>query len=46
MGIIDTTNESWSTGKVSKSREVQILRHYESKHVDYTRSDGFSVEKK
>jgi hypothetical protein len=46
MGKIDTTNVSWSTGKVSKSKEILILRYFESKHVNYTRSDNFSVEKK
>ncbi len=45
MGILDTTNVSWSTGKVSKSKEVLILRHYESKNVNYTRSDNFSIHK-
>ncbi len=46
MGILDTTNVSWSTGKVSKSKEVMILCYYESKHINYTRSDDFSNKKK
>jgi hypothetical protein len=46
MGIIDTTNLSWSTRKVSKSKEVLILHYYESKNVNYTKSDDFSDEKK
>jgi hypothetical protein len=46
MGIIDSTNVSWSTGKVPKCKEAPILRYYESKHVNYTRSDDFSDEKK
>jgi hypothetical protein len=46
MGIIDTTNVSWSTGKVSKRKEVIILCYYESKNVNYTRSDDFSVKRK
>jgi hypothetical protein len=46
MGIIDITSLSWSTRKVSKRKEVMILLYYESKHVNYTRSDDFSVDKK
>jgi hypothetical protein len=46
MGILDTTNLSWSTGKVSKSKEVMILCYYGSKHIKYTRSDDFSNKKK
>jgi hypothetical protein len=45
MGIINTNNVSWSTEKVPKC-EVLILRYYESKHVNYCRSDDFSDEKK
>jgi hypothetical protein len=46
MGILDTTNVSWSTGKVPKSTEVLILRYFESKHIKYARSDDFSKEKR
>jgi hypothetical protein len=46
MGIIDTTNVSWSTGNVPKCKEVLILLYYESKHANYSRSDYFSDEKK
>ncbi len=46
MGIIDTTNMSWSTGKVPKCKEALILLYYESKHANYSRSDYFSDEKK
>jgi hypothetical protein len=46
MGIIDTTNVSWSTKKLSKGNEGIILRYYEFKQVNYTRSDAFSDKKK
>jgi hypothetical protein len=45
MGIIDTTMVSWSTGKVSKSKEVLILRYYESKHVKFTRPGCIKYQK-
>jgi hypothetical protein len=45
MGIIDTTNLSWSTRKVSVSKEVIILCRYESKHVNNTRLDCIKYQK-
>ncbi len=46
MGIIDTTNLSWSTGKVPKCKEALIPLYYESKHANYSRSDYFPNEEK
>jgi hypothetical protein len=46
MGILDTTNVSWFTGKVPKSKEILILRYFESKNINYTRSDDFSNKKR
>jgi hypothetical protein len=45
MGIIDTTIVSWSTRKVSVSKEVIILCRYESKYVNNTRSDCIKYQK-
>ncbi len=46
MGIIDTTNLSWSTRKLLGRKEVMILCYYEPKHVNYTKSDNFFDRKK
>jgi hypothetical protein len=46
IGIIDTTNVSWSTENVPKCKGALILLYYESKHANYSRSDYFSDEKK
>ncbi len=45
MGIIDTTIVSWSTRKVSMSKEVIILCRYASKYDNNTRLDCIKYQK-
>ncbi len=40
MGIVDTTNTSWSTQKVLKCKKIMFLYYYKYKHVKIIRTNS------